>query len=144
MCRPTKSHIVSLLELSDSFLLLQDRMSWFLSCLLRRALTIRTASHRGAKREFPGSAPESALAGAPGNRGAPESALEAAPGNRGAPESAPEGALPDNPAQDEHPREHFLEHPDFPEHPREHFPEHPDFPEHLREHFPEHFQGIPV
>ena len=58
-------------------------------------ITIRTASHRGAKREFPGSA----FRGCCGNRGAPESAPESAVGNRGAPESAPEGALPDNPAQ---------------------------------------------
>ena len=48
------------------------------------SFTIWTASHKGAKREFPGSALESASEGAVGNRGAPESALEGAVGNRGA------------------------------------------------------------
>ena len=61
---------------------------------MNHKFTIRTASHRGAKREFPGSAPESASEGAVGNRGALESAPEGAPGNQGAPESAPESALP--------------------------------------------------
>ena len=62
-------------------------------------VTIRTASHRGAEREFPanGSALESASEGVGGSRGAPENAFEGAPGNRGAPESAREGALPDDP-----------------------------------------------
>ena len=56
-----------------------------LHSVLSPSVTIRTASHRGAKREFPGSALGSASEGAAGNRGAPESASEGAAGNRGAP-----------------------------------------------------------
>ena len=71
-------------------------------------VTLRTASHRGAKREFPGSALESAPEGAVGNRGAPESAPEGAVGNRGALESAPEGALRVNPVQEVHSKKAIL------------------------------------
>ena len=72
--------------------------------MLSKCLTIRTANHRGAKREIPGSALESASEGAKREisgsalESAPEGALESAPegavGNRGVLESAPEGALP--------------------------------------------------
>ena len=93
---------------------LQAKMGPFWS-MLKSSFAIRTASHRSAKRDFPGSALESAFEGAAGNRDAPECAprvlweigvLQKVLGST--------------------------------------FPEHPDFPQHLREHFPEHFQGIPV